>query len=165
MVQKYLDKMLDKLEEQISLYGKLLKITEKKRDTLVQNAMEQLEEVVEIETKLVKEIADVEQERYSLQKQLAGQMNVPVEEVDTDKLVPLLNPEQKQRMDKATDDLRKSLSELSMLNQTNKKLLEQSLQMVQYSINYIAGEQNSEKTYSKKPNKKRSGGKFMDIQA
>ncbi|WP_353893729.1 flagellar protein FlgN [Proteinivorax hydrogeniformans] len=165
MVQKYLDKMLDKLDEQVTLYCKLMEVTEKKRDTLVQNAMEQLEEVVDIEAKLVKQIADVEKERYNLQKQLANQMNISVDNVNTDMLIPLLTPEQKQRMDTATEDLKEYLSKLSMLNQTNKKLLDQSLKMVQYSLNYVAGERDSEKTYSKTPNKKRSGGKFMDIQA
>lgn len=163
MKELYIGKMLENIKEQTKEYHKLLKCSEDKKRALVLAKMEELDSIITEEQELIKRLGAFELERLEIQKNLAVILNIPVEDLKWETLSQVVSGAKKIELDEATLDLRKVIETLSDINALNQKLLDQSLKLVQLSLNTIAGE--TEKTYNKTPAPHRKGGKILDIKA
>ncbi|SHK14228.1 FlgN protein [Anaerobranca californiensis DSM 14826] len=163
MREIYIKKMAENLKEQTKGYKELLKYSEEKRAALVLAKMEALDSIIQQEEELIKKLGAFELERLEIQKNLANALNIPHEDLRWENLKNILKKEEQQHLQGITEELRKVIEKIADVNALNKKLLDQSLKMVQLSLNTIAGEE--EKIYSKTPKPKGKGGSFLDIKA
>ncbi|SES81125.1 flagellar protein FlgN [Anaerobranca gottschalkii] len=163
MREIYIKKMAENLKEQTKGYKELLKYSEEKKAALVLAKMEKLDSIIQQEEELIKKLGAFELERLEIQKSLAEALNLPHQDLNWDSLRNVLKKEEEEVLAGITLELKKVIEKLSDINSLNKKLLDQSLKMVQLSLNTIAGE--DEKIYSKEPKPKGKGGSFLDIKA
>lgn len=163
MKEIYIGKMLENIREQTKEYNRLLKCCEDKRRALVLAKMEELDTIITEEEELIKKLGAFELERLEIQKNLAQILNIPVEDLRWETLSQVISGQGKIELAEATSQLRKVIENLSDVNVQNQKLLDQSLKLVQLSLNTIAGE--NQKTYNKTPAPQRKGGKILDIKA
>lgn len=129
-----LNLVVNTLDELISIQKQLIRYAERKQTVLIERKVDELTELVKEETKLVKQLGQLEDERQQLVadvleehpgltfSQFAEQ--IPDEDV-------------KQELHLQLQTLQTLLIELQAKNKTNEKLLEDSVSFVQHMITQV----------------------------
>lgn len=122
------DRLMEILKREYDVYGELYKIADKKKDILLKEEIDQLAEVVQEEEGLLMEIRKLGEERLALEKDL---MPLKAEII---------------KMKKELLDLAERLREKNYLN---KKLIDNSLSLININLNLIKNH-GGKKIYDKK---------------
>lgn len=129
-----LNLVVNTLDELISIQKQLIRYAERKQTVLIERKVDELTELVKEETKLVKQLGQLEDERQQLVadvlkehpgltfSQFAEQ--IPDEDV-------------KQELYSQLKTLQMLLTELQAKNKTNEKILEDSVSFVQHMITQV----------------------------
>lgn len=146
---------LDQLDE---AHQDMLKWGQLKKDAVMKNEVDILIKVMNQESRVMKKIAQLEEERLSAcyaflqEKGIKSMLNLTVTE-----LVRLVfDPEEKTLLLEAQARLSSTLEQLKELNVLNQKLIEQSLSFIDYSLELLGGGNEQEATYQHPTDK--SGG-------
>lgn len=121
------------LGEELTIYQKLLSFARDKKKLLLEKFSTDLQTIVTQEEHLVQRLIDLEQLRRDLVSQITGDgdasLDAAVEKI----------PEADNKSDLwlLGNQLRDLMSEIKTINDENQKLLEQALELTQYSIKLI----------------------------
>lgn len=129
--------MTELLDEQGGLYDRLLGLAQRKRKVLISGELGELEAVLGEEQSILKRIARLEEERYALQCDLAGQFGFKPGELTVSKLAELAGPVHGHRLRRCQQVLVGLIGELSAVNQCNSELIQQSLAYVNYAMDAL----------------------------
>lgn len=127
----------------------MLVIGETKKTAIINNDVEKLIEVMNQESKVMKQIEKAEGERISAcqaflqEKGIKSQLNLTITEL----IRLVFDPEEKKHLQQAQSRLSATLDQLKELNDLNQKLLEQSLNFIDYSLDLLGGRSDDEITY------------------
>ncbi|UMZ74997.1 flagellar export chaperone FlgN [Natranaerofaba carboxydovora] len=150
--------LIKNLEEQLATQKLLLEYAHEKKDLLVDGRINELEELLKKEEKIVVKSGKLEKHRESTQKELNEKLNLTGE--DPTKEDPVLTDfieasegKEREKLDQLFEELTKILAELKELNQQNNQLIQQSLQYVNTALDLYTASENDPGTYSKDLNK------------
>ena len=116
----------------------LLALAERKKDVLIRNDLDALAAIGKEEVAFVHRIERLEAERLAAGRLLALRTGVQAEQLTPDNLLPLAEgPEEAERLKGLTARLRDLLGRLKQTNDLNRKLIEQSLQFVQTTVEIL----------------------------
>lgn len=150
---KFIDKFNEVLRDQLVIHEQLLSLSKEKKDVLISGTLSKLEDIVKEEHRLIQEVSHLEQDRYAMITQLAESLGLGVESITISFLLEVIkNDATKDRLVKLRDDLDDTVSELAEINELNAKLLEQSLEYIQTTMELITDDPEEELFYSN-PNK------------
>ena len=144
-----LDQVIGALDQLHRLHLDLLEREREKKEKIIRNDLEALNAVSEQEAELIEQIAEAEQQRaaavraFLRAKGLHSRTNVTV----SDLVKMVFRAEERQALTEARDRLTETLGELKRLNALNQQLLQQSLTMLEYSMDLIAGAPEEEGIY------------------
>lgn len=137
------------LEMQAEVYDQLLALAKEKTPYLVHNKVDLLNATIQKERKLLKTAEELEQQRMRLSGQYFTSLNMlrykggKISEM----IKTVTSPNEKQRLTELHVRLMDSLGELKSVTQLNQQLIEQSLKFIDYSIDLLMDDPNSEYTY------------------
>lgn len=131
------DKLFEILKKEIEIYGSLEQISSRKTDIIVEGKVSELENIVKLEQSMVVKIAKLEDKREQIVNQLSEQLNIQSSEVTISELVKYLGDEQAEKLKSFQDKMVSTLNKLKDANQLNSKLIKNSLDYIDFSINLI----------------------------
>ena len=127
------DQLKDILNEELSVYRQLLVLAERKKKVLLEKFSTDLIEIVTQEETLIATLAQFEETRRDIVSRLQGNPDLGLEE-----LLPTLPPGPAREAVAAVGrDLKGVLGQIREINEGNQKLLEQALELTQYSLKLI----------------------------
>lgn len=129
------------LKQQITIYRHLVKLEQEKQQALVDNVIEKIENITAQEEKILLEVGSLEEERLDWAEFFAKETGKSAEEIYLTDLVnnyPELEP--------IRGELERVIDELRQLNETNTKLLQNAVNIVNFSFNLLTTDRKS--TYS-----------------
>lgn|GEM_PF-862066 len=129
-----LDRVTDILTLQLELYGQLLEIARNKRDQVIANRVDLLEQTVQREANLVSQIERLEAERSVAMMSVCEDLGLDPEETTISVLADKLPPEESARLLKLRDSVLSTLDELASLNKVNERLIKDSLRLINFSL-------------------------------
>ncbi len=132
------DNLVALLTEMLDLYKALLTISRQKREILIAGNAPKLETVTKQEETIILEIGKAEAKRTALVRDLADVYGVKPGELTMSKLKELADASTARQVENIGKDLEAVMAELTPLNETNTRLIEQALNYVNYSINILA---------------------------
>jgi flagellar biosynthesis/type III secretory pathway chaperone len=141
--------LTETLEKLIELHQVLLKLAQEKTPVIVKDEVERLSAIMSQENKLLKQVADLDRQRvertseYLQARGYAPNPNVTI----SDLIRMIFKVEDKKMMQVLQQRLLESISELRKANDLNQKLIEQSLQFINYSIDLLTGAPDQDATY------------------
>ncbi|KAA0957458.1 flagellar protein FlgN [Planococcus sp. ANT_H30] len=147
-----LNLVVNALDELISIQKQLIRYAERKQTVLIERKVDELTELVKEETKLVKQLGQLEDERQQLVadvleehpgltfSQFAEQ--IPDEEI-------------KQELYSQLTTLQMLLTELQAKNKTNEKILEDSVSFVQHMITQVTKSKQQHFNYQSPANQQK----------
>lgn len=134
-----MEELIVTLEHEEQVYVELLPVVEQKAKVIIENDLLKLEELTIREQEFADQIASLEHSRNVIIKNIAIVMNKKAEELSLKEIIAMLpkQPVEQEKLSKLHDSLIEKLGRLKDANSQNKELLEQSLDMIQFSMNVI----------------------------
>lgn len=133
------EELIVTLQEEEKLYETLLPIVSSKTSIIVQNNLEQLQRVTEQEQEYMQSVTSLEAKRKTTIQNIAIVMGKDPNTLTLKEIIGLLDkqPEEQKQLSKIRDRLKSTVQNLMQINNHNKSLIEQSLEMIEFNMNFI----------------------------
>lgn len=158
-----LDVMIHTFEEMIAIQTQLINCSEGKKSVLIERKVEELNQIVQEEAKLVKQLGKLEEERKQLVESALQEHPSFSQFVDA-----LPDDSAKKRLSSLFKTLQQLTIELQSKNQVNEQLLHDSVSFVQHMIDQVTHSKqrhfNYQSPLSSQPSQTSSRG-FFDTKA
>jgi flagellar biosynthesis/type III secretory pathway chaperone len=134
-----MENLIDVLEKESSEYEGLLELSQKKTPIIVSGDLEQLKEITDDEQETVGRIGNLEKKRLEVTADIANVLNKDVNTLKLANLIEMLSarPAERDRLAAAHDRLGNAVRNLQRINEQNKELLSNALEMVEFEMNMI----------------------------
>lgn len=134
-----MEELIAALREERDLYQKLLPVSEKKTSALVKADLQELQEITEQEQSILDHAYAVGKRREEIFSNIGVVLNRKPEELELSTLAELLTkqPEERRQLSEVHDSLKKIMKRLVAVNERNKELIENSLEMIEFNMNFI----------------------------
>lgn len=134
-----IEELVNTLKEEEEIYKELLPITEKKTRTIINNDLKALQEITEAEQQMVEKLTPLERKRAEVIENIGVVLNRKTDTLTLTKLIELLQkqPKEQKELTILHDSLQTTVKRLVEINDRNKSLIEQSLEMIEFNMNLI----------------------------
>lgn len=134
-----IDNLITTLTQENEEYEQMLELSLRKTEVIVNSDREKLMEIVEQEQAFIERIDELEKIREETMNDISIVINHDVKELTLSKLAELLSgqPKESNELNIVHDKLSATLSRMVNVNETNKALLKESLEMIQFEMNLI----------------------------
>lgn len=134
-----IEELIETLEKENQVYEELLPVVEQKAQVILKNDLQRLQEITTAEQDYVDIIASLEHNRNKIVSNIAIVMNKKVENLNLKAIVAMLDkqPAEQEELGRLHDSLIEKLGRLKEVNMQNRALIEQSLELIEYSMNLI----------------------------
>ena len=134
-----MENLIQVLEQESEEYEGLLSLSQKKTPIIVSSDLEKLQKITDDEQVIVSRINQLEKKRTEVVADIANVLN---RDVDTLKLVNLIEmlaarPVEQAKLAEAHDSLQKSVYGLKRVNEQNRELLTNALEMIEFEMNLL----------------------------
>lgn len=147
MENKLINELINVLEQENSIYEDILKISKNKTNIIVEGKVKELENIVKLEQTLVLQMAKLENIRESLVEKLSGEMKLKPEEITITGLVKYLQDGEAGKLKAVQSKIGSTLSELKESNELNSKLIKNSLDYINFSVNILSDASSGSNNY------------------
>ena len=133
------EELINVLQKEQEIYQQLIPITEQKTKVIIQNDLKALQEITEQEQQAVEQLNALERRREEIIINMGTVLNRDPKTLKLKNMVKLLEkrPEEQKKLAELYDLLTASIRRLSEINERNKTLINQSLEMIQFEMNLI----------------------------
>ncbi|WP_018749986.1 flagellar export chaperone FlgN [Paenibacillus sanguinis] len=130
-------------------HREMIDVASQKKQAIIENDVEQLVQIMNQESRILKRIEQAEAQRIELCRQflkakgIKSELNLTITEL----IRLVFDPEEKSQIQQVQNQLSASLAEIKELNQLNQQLIQQSLHFLEFSMELYGGRQDQEATY------------------
>ncbi len=151
MGEQLLSELSEILKKESTLYDKLLKTAEKKKETLINNEIENLFEHVETDQELIDQVTKLEDRRLEIMTEIDDKFDINSDELSYQEFVEEIPESWQGKLKPIREELVDTLEEFHVLNEENKRLIEEAVKFNKFSIDLIVDNlKNNDITYHTK---------------
>jgi len=154
--------LIENLKNQLQAYKELTDLAEEKSNILVKGNIELLEDITEVEQMLILKLGKLEKERFALMNQIAEKTGKNVSEIKNNILRDFLSSEEIGAFSAVSDELKTVLLYLSEKNETNEKLIRNTLDYIDFSIKLLTDAGEVPTNYSSEGTNNKEAFHFID---
>lgn len=134
-----MENLIEVLEQESGEYEGLLSLSQKKTPVIVSGNLEELQKITDDEQELVSRIGRLERKRREIIADIANVLNKDVESLKLNQIIDMLaaRPAEQRELAAIHDRLQSSVYELRRVNEQNKELLSNALEMVEFEMNLM----------------------------
>jgi len=134
-----MENLIEVLNQESDEYEGLLALSQRKTPIIVSGNLEDLEKITDEEQNLVIRINQLERKRVDVTKDIANVLNRDVDSLKLSNLIEMLaaRPKERDQLAAAHDRLRASVYGLQRVNEQNRELLTNALEMVEFEMSLL----------------------------
>lgn len=134
-----MEELIDTLDAEEVLYGKLIPVEEEKTRAIISNDLEALQDIAAREHELVDRTAALEGKREQVAMDIATVLGKDPKTITLEQIVEVLKnqPDDQKKLRNVHDRLKKTVTQLQQVNNQNKELLKEAIDMVEFNMNVI----------------------------
>ena len=148
-----IDELIGILEEECNVYQQLIPISEEKSQVIVKNDLTSLQDITSKEQMAISRINTLERKRDQIMVNIRTVINRKTGEFTLNTLIGLMEkqPKEQTALSLIHDNLKNTIQRLVEINNRNKSLIQQSLEMIEFNMNFIQSTRMSpgNNTYTK----------------
>lgn len=137
MQTELIRQLINILNQENDIYETLYKISNNKKDLIIGGKVTELENIVKIEQSLVIKISKLEAKRENIVGELCGLLGQKPENITISWLASKLGAMETEQLKACQDKMLKNITELKDNNELNSKLIKNSLEYIDFSINMM----------------------------
>jgi len=136
-VASLMENLIDVLDKECSEYEVLLALSQRKTPIIVGGNLEELQKITDEEQEIVSRIGNLEKRRVTVTADIANVLNKDVNTLKLAHLVEMLagRPSEQRSLAENHDRLQRVIGELQRINEHNRELLSNALEMVEFELN------------------------------
>ncbi len=140
--------LIDTLKKEEGEYVTLLGLSKKKTPVIVAGDIDNLQKITDDEQAVLDRLAALDSKRADTMKDIAEVMNRDVKTLKLSNLIEMLKkrPEERDALSDLHDRLKATVGELRMVNDQNRELIKQSLDIVDFNLNLIKSQRSAPET-------------------
>ncbi len=134
-----IEELIDTLNKENEEYGKLLELSQRKSAVIVSRDIPALEKITDDEQSVMTTIGKLDAKREQVTRDIADVINKDVETLKLSVLIDLLSkqPNEQRKLSEIHDKLKVTVDNVRRINENNRQLIDQSLEMVDFDLNMI----------------------------
>ena len=134
-----MEELITVLSREKEIYEKLIPISERKTVVLIREDLQELQKVTDEEQQLLDAAYAADKKREKIIENIGIVLNRDPKELDLTTLARLMarQPAEKKQLSELHDSLKLVMDRLVNVNQKNKELIENSLEMIEFNMNFI----------------------------
>lgn len=140
------------LNQEIGLYRHLLDLARKKGEAIIGKRMEAVNEAQLLEQKIVEQVAELEHKRQQAVKMLCNRYGIGVQNGYVSELVKHIGADG-EKIRESANELRVIIEEMQKLNDTNMKLIQQNIELIEGALKSVKIKSESKSSYDTKGNR------------
>lgn len=148
-----MENLIEVLEQECIEYEGLLSLSQKKTPVIIKGDLDELQKITDDEQQSVSRIAILEKKRTEVTADIANVLNRDVSNLKLTNLIEMLaaRPAEQQKLAVVHDRLQGSVRGLQRVNEQNRELLSNALEMVEFEMNLLQSAKTAPETanYSK----------------
>ena len=136
-----IDELITILSKENKEYQDLVILSKEKTNVIVKGDIEYLQKITEAEQSFISRITKLEKERTENVEEIAKVLCRDVKTLTVRDIIEVLNGqiEAKEKLAKVYDEIKNTISQLTSLNEMNKNLIDQSLELIDFDLNLLQG--------------------------
>ncbi|MBR6158029.1 MAG: flagellar protein FlgN [Lachnospiraceae bacterium] len=133
-----MENIIEVLEKENAEYRTLIQLSEEKTPIIIKGDLENLNRITEAEQVIVARIQKLEKERMSTMADIAEVTNFKAD-IKLGDLITMMDkhPEEQKKLQDLHDRLKETMRRMKQVNEQNRDLLQDSLEMVQFEMNLL----------------------------
>ena len=134
-----MENLIDVLNKECVEYEGLLELSQKKTPVIIKGELEALQKITDEEQDYAGRITNLEKKRSVIYTDIANVINKDVNTLKLDYLIAMLEsrPAERDALAQVHDRLRQAVRGLQRVNEQNKELLTNALEMVEFEMNLM----------------------------
>lgn len=134
-----MEELIITLKQEQELYEDMIPIAEEKTKIIIKNDLESLQQITEKEQLAVEKVNVLEKKREETINNIGIVISKDPKTLNIQTLINLLEkqPKEQKELSIIHDNLKKTIYRLMEINNHNKSLIEQSLEMIEFNMNFI----------------------------
>ena len=134
-----IDELVNTILKENDIYKELIPIADEKTRVIIKNDLDALQKITEQEQLTIEKINALEKKREEVIVNIGTVLSRNPKELNMKTLIKLLGkqPEEQKRLSRIHDELSETLRRLVVINDRNKELIKQSLEMIEFNMNLI----------------------------
>ena len=143
-----MENLISVLQDEGVAYEELLELSMKKTPIIVSGDLEGLQKITDEEQIVVAKINHLDAKREEVTKDIANVLNKDVKSLKLVDIIHLLSqrPIEQKQLATAHDKLKEVVGQMTRVNEQNKELIKQSLEMVEFDLNLIQAMKSAPQT-------------------
>jgi flagellar biosynthesis/type III secretory pathway chaperone len=138
-IDKEVNAVIDILKKEYGYYVDMLELSKSKKKIIVEGKVAELDKIVKLEQNMIFNIGQLEREREEEVAKLCKALNLDSAQITISDLTKVLQPKLKKGLEDIQSELQEIFGQLKAVNDVNGKLIEQSIEYIDYSINLFTG--------------------------
>ena len=157
-----MENLIDTLGQESREYEQLLALTRKKTRIIASANLEDLQKITDDEQQIVSRISNLAKKRVEVTADIANVLNRDVTQLKLTDLVDMMSGRaaDQEKLAAVHDSLKVTVRELQRINEQNKTLLEDALEMVQFEMNLLQASKAAPETANYTRNAYNSGAQM-----
>jgi len=134
-----IDELVNTILKENDIYKELIPIADEKTRVIIKNDLDALQKITEQEQLTIEKINALEKKREEVIVNIGTVLSRDPKELNMKTLIKILGkqPEEQKRLSRIHDELSDTLRRLVVINDRNKELIKQSLEMIEFNMNLI----------------------------
>jgi flagellar biosynthesis/type III secretory pathway chaperone len=132
-----IDGLISVLNKETAMYEGILKLSKNKTDVIVEGKVTELESMTRLEQTMILQLGKLEAEREKLVDTIAAELKLKAPDITLAGLEKLFPKEQAEKLKACHNKLPKLVKDLGEANVLNAKLIRNSLDYIDFSINIL----------------------------
>ena len=134
-----MENLMDILEKENTEYKALLELSERKTPILIAGDTVALQQITDEEQLVVDRVNHLDHQRITVMQDIANVVNKDVKNLKLGQIVQMLEPRpvEQKRLSKAHDALQTTVLAVQKINELNRALIKQSLELVEFDLNLV----------------------------
>jgi flagellar biosynthesis/type III secretory pathway chaperone len=134
-----MENLIDILEKEVTEYKALLELSEQKTPIIIRGDTIALQQITDDEQEVVGHLSHLDRDREDVMKDIGNVLNKDVNSLKLHVIIRLLEerPDEQKRLSKVHDELQTVVQSVARINEQNKALIKQQLEMVEFDLNLI----------------------------
>jgi flagellar biosynthesis/type III secretory pathway chaperone len=163
-LQELVKELLEILDAEKNIYDGLLNTSKDKTKIIVEGKVDELDKITKMEQSAMLQMSKLEDKREKIINRMASITGEKAESLTVSKLIDYVDNEDGIKLRSMKDGITKVLTELKELNALNSKLIENSLEYINFSLNLFASVGVEDNNYNMGAEKLSNKGKnFLDF--
>lgn len=132
-----IETLIDVLNQENAEYEKLLTLSDCKTTAIVNGDMNELQEILLKEQSLIDSVNKLEEQRIENVNDICNVLNLKKKDMKLEDIVAVLKkqPKEHDQLEEINTRMKRTLNQLMKINENNKVLIKESLDMVEFELN------------------------------